>query len=536
MAGRSLQAERTGATSMRISLTCARRGRDTARVQAFDELFVVSDLHLGGSPGFQIFHQGARLAATIRALAKRNEAGKLALVLAGDVVDFLAAHDPKYLDTRDTVAKLEAIRRDPAFADVFTALAEFVHTASRKLIVVLGNHDVELALPHGREWLYTVLAGTDLAARGRIELSLDGWGFACTVGGRKVLVVHGNEVDEWNLIDHHQLLEVNRALQRGTAVPEWTPNGGTKLVIDLMNGVKAKYPMIDLVKPETEAALPIVAALDPENAQLFKFMRAASYKVRDKIRVAAGFLGEDQAGQAESRPPSDQELFDRYLAPALVPGAAKPSAPVAKPSGAKPSDDDVASMLFAANEAIHAGQAPSSGPGEGMLGAFDRVKAFFAGSTGQDLLRAALRKWLANDTSYDPSASDDTFLRLDAAVGEVDFVIAGHTHLHRAIPRKRARGYYFNSGTWIRLIKLSDAVLDDAEQFARAWEAFSAGTMQALDDLQLADGSSLVMDISTVVGIHAPGKGETATWGQLYTATDAGALVPVFATRLPAAK
>lgn len=521
---------------MRISLTRARQGRDTARVQAFDELFVVSDLHLGGSPGFQIFHQGARLAATIRALAKRNEGSKLALVLAGDVVDFLAAKDPKYLDTADTIAKLEAIRRDPAFADVFAALSEFVRTASRKLIITLGNHDVELALPHGREWLYTVLAGTDVAARGRIELALDGWGFACTVGGRKVLVVHGNEVDEWNLIDHHQLLEVNRALQRGTAVPEWTPNGGTKLVIDLMNEVKAKYPMIDLVKPETEAALPIVAALDPENAQLFKFMRAASYKLRDKVRVAAGFLGEDQGqAQADSRPPSDQELFDRYLAPALAPAsaAAKASAP-AKQAASR--DDELAGMLYAANEAIHAGQAPSNTAGEGMLGAFDRVKAFFAGSNGQDLLRAALRKWLANDTSYDPAAPDDTYLRLDVAVGECDFVIAGHTHLHRAIPRKRARGYYFNSGTWIRLIKLSDAVLDDAEQFARVWAAFSAGTMQALDELVLDDGSSLVMDISTVVGIHAPAKGETATWGQLYTATDEGALVPVFATRLPAAR
>ena len=157
-------------------------------MQAFDELFVVSDLHLGGSPGFQIFRQGARLAATIRALAK-SKTPRLALVLAGDVVDFLAAADPAYLepDPERTIKKLEAIRRDPAFADVFVALSEFVHTPSRSLVITLGNHDVELALPHGREWLYTVLAGTDPAARGRIELALDGWGFACTVGGRKVL-------------------------------------------------------------------------------------------------------------------------------------------------------------------------------------------------------------------------------------------------------------------------------------------------------------------------------------------------------------
>lgn len=506
-------------------------------MQAFDELFVVSDLHLGGSPGFQIFHQGKRLAATIRALAKRNPTDKLALVLAGDVVDFLAARDPKYLDAEHTLTKLEAIRRDVAFADVFVALAEFVKTSMRSLIVVLGNHDVELALPHGREWLYTVLAGTDVAARGRIELALDGWGYACTVGGRKVLVVHGNEVDEWNVVDHHALLDTNRALQRGTEVPEWTPNGGTKLVIDLMNGIKAKFPMIDLVKPETEAALPIVAALDPENAQLFKFMRAASYKLRDKVRIAAGFLGEDQ-GQAERRPPSDQELFDRFLAPALAPKSGPGLGPARLgPAARKAGEDELATMLYAANEAIHAGQDPTASAGEGMLGAFDRVKTFFAGSSGQDLLRSALRKWLANDTSYDPGAPDDTFTRLDEACGEVDFIVAGHTHLHRAIPRKRAIGYYFNSGTWIRLIQLSDHVLDDAEQFARVWAAFGAGTMAALDDLRDLGPNAdepLVKDVSTVVGIHAPGKGETRTFGQLYTATDEGTLVPVFNTRLPA--
>jgi UDP-2,3-diacylglucosamine pyrophosphatase LpxH len=504
-------------------------------VQAFDEVFVVSDLHLGGSPGFQIFHQGKRLAATIRALAKRNPDKKLALVLAGDVVDFLAAADPVYLDAEpeSTKKKLNAIRNDPAFADVFTALGEFVSTTSRLLVIILGNHDVELALPHGREWIYTVLAGTVPAARGRIELALDGWGWACTVGGRKLLVVHGNEVDDWNVVDHHALLETNRALSRGTSVPEWTPNGGTKLVIDLMNSVKSRFPMIDLVKPETEAALPIVAALDPDNAQLFKFMRAATFKVRDQIKGALGFLGDNQTqGQVRSEPPTDKELFDRFLAPAL--GGPTPSA-----SSKRSSEDELAAMLAQANDAIHAGADPrAAGPTDGLLGAGDRIKSFFAGSTGQDLLRKALKKWLVDDTSYDYWAEDDTFTRLDEACGsDVEFIVAGHTHLHRAIERKRANGWYFNSGTWIRLIRLSEYVLDDAEQFARVWKAFSAGSMKALDDLRDLGperNEPLVLDISTVVGIHAPSGNATRTWGQLYVAKDDGELQAVEGARLPA--
>lgn len=503
-------------------------------MQVLDELFVVSDLHLGGSPGFQIFHQGKRLAATIRGLTKRNPSQKLGLVLAGDFVDFLAAVNPAYLDPDGAIVKLEAIRRDNEFADVFKALAEFVHTPSRLLVIVLGNHDVELALPHAREWLYTVLAGTDPAARGRMELALDGWGYACTIGGRKVLVVHGNEVDDWNVVDHHALLDTNRALSRGKTVPEWTPNGGTKLVIDLMNAIKARFPMIDLVKPETDAALPIVAALDPDNAQLFKFMRAASFKVRDQIKGALGFLGDSQAqGQVPADPPTDKELFDRFLAPALAPTTRVVA--TSKPSDA---EDELAMMLAKANDAIHAGTHPrEAGPAEGMLGAGDKIKAFFAGSTGQDLLRKALKKWLVTDTSYDFGAADDTFTRLDEACGsDVEFVIAGHTHLHRAIPRKRANGYYFNSGTWIRLIRLNSYVLDDPEQFARVWEAFSAGSMKALDDLNdlgPKGDQSLVMDISTVVGIHAPIGGVTRTWGQLYTAKNDGELEAVEGSRLP---
>jgi UDP-2,3-diacylglucosamine pyrophosphatase LpxH len=502
-------------------------------VQAFDELFVVSDLHLGGSPGFQIFHQGVRLAATIRAIAKRPSK-RLALVLAGDVVDFLAAANPGYLDPDGAIVKLEAIRRDPAFAEVFVALSEFVHTPTRMLVIALGNHDVELALPHTREWLYTVLAGTDPAARGRMELALDGWGYSCTVGGRKVLVVHGNEVDDWNIVDHRALLETNRAISRGNPLPEWTPNGGTKLVIDLMNDIKARFPMIDLVKPETDAALPIVAALDPENAKLFTFLRAASYKLRDRIRVATGFLGE-QHDQAQAQPMSDRELFDEFLAPTLEPASRRRSS-----ASTMSSDDQLAQMLSQANDAIHQGIDPiSANIGDGTLGAgFDRIKSFFAGATGQDLLRMALKKWLATDTSYDFAAEDDTFTRLDEACGEVEFVVAGHTHLHRALHRKRANGYYFNSGTWIRLIRLSDYVLDDEQQFARVWQAFGAGSMKALDDLRdLGENGDepLVLDISTVVGIHAPADSNTArTFGQLYTAHDDGSLSAVGGSRLPA--
>jgi hypothetical protein len=61
-------------------------------IPQFDELYSISDLHLGGEPGFQIFGSGKELAWLIRHLgAERPERTRVALVINGDFVDFLAA-------------------------------------------------------------------------------------------------------------------------------------------------------------------------------------------------------------------------------------------------------------------------------------------------------------------------------------------------------------------------------------------------------------------------------------------------------------
>jgi metallophosphoesterase superfamily enzyme len=56
-------------------------------IQNFDTLYVISDLHMGGETGFQIFNQGDRLRKFIGSLA--DESGRIGLVVNGDIVDFL---------------------------------------------------------------------------------------------------------------------------------------------------------------------------------------------------------------------------------------------------------------------------------------------------------------------------------------------------------------------------------------------------------------------------------------------------------------
>src|SRR5438105_1513384 len=132
-----------------------------ASPSAVDELYSVSDLHLGGPPGGQIFNQGARLGALIDYLQKRPKGRQVALVLNGDVCDFLAEEGAAYLSPDRAVAMLEHIFRDPAFAPVWQALARYVRTPGRLLVIALGNHDVELALPNVQARLMQELCGDD---------------------------------------------------------------------------------------------------------------------------------------------------------------------------------------------------------------------------------------------------------------------------------------------------------------------------------------------------------------------------------------
>ncbi len=88
----------------------------------FEELYVISDLHLGGESGHQIFNSGAELARLIDYLKKRLPAKKLALLINGDFVDFLAEKDARHFDPAGAVAKLNRIAtEDAAFKDVFNS-------------------------------------------------------------------------------------------------------------------------------------------------------------------------------------------------------------------------------------------------------------------------------------------------------------------------------------------------------------------------------------------------------------------------------
>jgi len=464
----------------------------------YDEIHVISDIHMGGLPGFQILRETKRLAGFIRWVAAQRPAGRVALVLNGDIVDTLAEDIAGYVAIEEAVATIERIAKDPAFADIWNALSELVSTPGRTLVIVLGNHDVEFAFPPVQRFVQRRLAGDDLAARARIEFSTTGAGYACMVGRSRVYCTHGNEVDPWNYLRYEDLSKAARRLAAGRPLEpaDWEPNAGTRMVKDVMNEVKQRFKWIDLMKPETSAAVGVLLVLDPK--QLAKINRlvpiigekATGDREYDQ-RLSAGGFARPDAAVARSR--SAEGLLGSHLAAALS-------------GGAQQNADD---LLLQAERNLGAGAAPTAAGPDGRLGTaqliFDRLTGWLRNVSEAEALRRALKDWLAEDRTFAVTDEDDTYKAVLPHVGnDIDFIVTGHTHLERAI-RVGPDLYYFNTGTWIRLLRYTDAMLADEENFTAVYQVLRDGTIEAIDRAEF-HGKPLVLDQTSAVRIALDGN------------------------------
>ncbi|NQZ06624.1 MAG: metallophosphoesterase [Algicola sp.] len=447
----------------------------------FDILHVISDLHLGGikntDKNFQVFNQGKRLGNFIDKLALEAPTKQLALVLNGDIVDFLAENNACYLDTTNAIGKLERICDDISFAMVFAALTDFIQKPNRTLVILLGNHDVELAFPNVKNWFINKLTNNDEQAKGRIIYATDGAGFACSVKGKRVLCVHGNEGDEWNVVDYFQLQKANRQINWGHYPELWQANAGTQMVIDVMNDIKKDFPMVDLLKPEKMAAIPVVLALAPEKLnQIGKVLRLFGGAQWDNLKMRWGFLSAQESDQ-------QQETLIRQEHTKL--------SELLNETFDFNQQESVASLLQQANQRIKNNE-PANDPSkeqETLLGAFDGALRLLGKWLSNEkpitTLRKSLIRFMKKDNSFSLTGKDEVFDQLDPQVSaDIDYLIVGHTHLARVMPRSQGSGYYYNSGTWIRLIELDDHTLKTDESFKPAFDAFMAGSLDALDAIQ----------------------------------------------------
>ena len=181
--------------------------RDTGR-----ELFVISDLHIGGrygtttsDRGFRINTHIADLTSFVLGIASRSgrQSMPVELVINGDFVDFLAQEGPADRPWHAFIehpAEAVHVFDEPLLdqdSDFFDALSEIV-AAGVDLTLVLGNHDVELSLPAVRQRLMERL---EISTKGRLRFIYDGEAYS--IGN--VVIEHGNRYDGFNVIDHDRL-------------------------------------------------------------------------------------------------------------------------------------------------------------------------------------------------------------------------------------------------------------------------------------------------------------------------------------------
>ncbi len=498
----------------------------SAYLPVFDELYVVSDLHLGGEKttdsNFQIFNRGDRLAGFIDLIASARPDEDVALLLNGDIIDSLSEEKQFGYIAIDADMALKMINRvwgDPSFAMVWDALAKFISQQKRHLIFIVGNHDIELALPVVEADIRQRLTAGDPKADSRITFSTHGAGFGCYVGRARVFCTHGNEHDDMNWVDYNQLGQLSNAIMAGRPGRRyrWKPNGGTRVVIDVMNIVKKNYPFIDLLKPEKSAIAGVLVAIDRETfskvdlADAFPILK--SYLQGSSI--TSNLLGAD----GTVSPTAPQQVVADIAIQELLGDSLREAVTKSRGVGPGASEDDVLMAAAAAARKVPpVTVAPAGTPPEtlglrsygeliaGRIGLIPKVEA----------VRSALKDWMKDDATYHLDTTDELFKEMEDCVATtVDFTITGHTHLARALRFPRG-GYYYNCGTWIRLIRLTSEVLNKEAFESGLWPALNAGRMDALDTAKIPgpNGQSepLVLDRTSAVRISAQG---TATKGDL---------------------
>jgi UDP-2,3-diacylglucosamine pyrophosphatase LpxH len=116
------------------------RAEETPVVRVLDDdtlLVFLSDCHIGGSDGRDIFESPADLARLFAELGAMP--GPIELVLAGDFFDFLRIAGVPAGETRAS-----ATLARPEYGDLFAALRRFAAGAGRRVTYLPGNHDAEM--------------------------------------------------------------------------------------------------------------------------------------------------------------------------------------------------------------------------------------------------------------------------------------------------------------------------------------------------------------------------------------------------------
>ncbi len=215
---------------------------------------ILSDLHLGNGGPYDIFAGGVELPALLDSLTS----SPTRVVLNGDTFDFLLNEDLLDLDVPQAVRQAGDLVAHLPTSKVMLSLGRVLQ-AGGEILITVGNHDLELALPQVQMVLRSALKQPPTIAQklffpeGNKPLRLE-------VGGVGILIAHGEQADDVNRVDHDALLA--RTVAPNT-VFRYPP--GSLLVKTLLNPLKVRERMryMDLLKPDFEGAVLTALGANP---------------------------------------------------------------------------------------------------------------------------------------------------------------------------------------------------------------------------------------------------------------------------------
>ena len=336
----------------------------------------------------------------------------------------------------EAVRKLEQTMRAEPFAQVFDCLGRLA-AAGHGITILMGNHDVEMTMPPVQDALLKHLQ----TSPERVRFVDDGRAYR--IGG--ALFEHGNRYDDANINDWSGLRAIASALSRF----EEPPNGlevssGSKLVATVINRFKESYPFVDLLQPEGELTLLLLAAFEPK---LVVKNLDKLYTLWSNKRLAEKNQRGAQPGETRNIASHDQWEPDKELAAAfgdIYEGLCRPrsSAPVGTLG-------DLAKVLWAAR-ADSLSKLIDDGrdiPAKRL----QQLRLIFRRTVDQ---RDATR---GGDTRQYGAAAERIIADSQSVV---QTVVMGHTHKARHVG-DRMRASYINTGAWADIIRVPAAALED---------------------------------------------------------------------------
>lgn len=387
----------------------------------------------------------AELASFIADLPRRLRADEsLELVIAGDFIDFLAieldAEDEAWTPSPErAVAKLHAAM-DGHDAPVYEALRGFVR-AGHSLTVMVGNHDLEIAIPAVQQQLCKDLGVT------RHQVVFVDDGEAWRIG--RALFEHGNRYDGANLNDWEGIRATVSAWSRGETPPEpLEVSAGSRLVAQVVNPLKRKrYSFLDLLQPQGELIGYLLLAIEPTLKYDFKSLR--HLMVGGIRRAMARKVGPPRAERNVASRPADDVLVGRPLDTRHLDEllGVEPISPAEKQVSAR---DLIREFL--------------RNPG-------DNLEKFLVSGQRIPLDRLAqiqgvIAAMVCDDDSLNPAGATEQYGRNAErlrASGGVDVVVMGHTHKPRHVGDPD-HASYINTGTWIDSITVPPETLQPGDE------------------------------------------------------------------------